>query len=99
MANCTVSTPIQAVRILLSDYSEILGISFWQHKVSSQKQSRFDVCRIVALDIATKTGIAILDLDSFTLTGYYIEGSPTFQIREILQEITAGTTVVIEDFS
>lgn len=54
-------------------------------------------CRIVALDIATKTGIATLDGDAITV--YYIEGSPVFQIRKILQEITDDTEIVVEDFS
>lgn len=55
------------------------------------------MCRIIALDVATKTGIAILDGNKITV--YHIEGSPVFQIRKILQEITNNTEIVIEDFS
>lgn len=53
--------------------------------------------RIVALDIATKTGIVILDGTQVTV--YYIEGSPTYQMGKILQEITIDTKVVVEDFT
>lgn len=53
--------------------------------------------RIVALDIATKTGVAILDGQLITV--YYIEGSPTYQMGKILQEITIDTKVVVEDFT
>lgn len=55
------------------------------------------MCRIIALDVATKTGVAILDGENITV--YYIEGSPVFQIRKILQEITNNTEIVVEDFS
>lgn len=55
------------------------------------------MCRIIALDVATKTGVAILDDNKITV--YHIEGSPVFQIRKILQEITNNTEIVIEDFS
>lgn len=53
--------------------------------------------KIIALDIATKTGFAVLTNDTITVS--YIEGSPVFQIGKILQEITPNTIIVIEDFS
>ena len=53
--------------------------------------------RIIGLDIATKTGVAILDGNS--LKAYYIEGSPLFQIQKILPLITQDCEIVIEDFS
>jgi len=55
------------------------------------------VGKIVALDIATKTGIAIYEDDSILV--YYIEGAPTFQMTEIMKVITPGTIVLVEDFS
>lgn len=53
--------------------------------------------RIIGLDIATKTGVAILEGN--TIKAYYIEGSPLFQMRKILLEITSDCEIVIEDFS
>lgn len=53
--------------------------------------------KTIALDVATKCGIAIIvsnHIEAFT-----IEGTPDFQIREILREITHDCIVVIEDFS
>lgn len=52
---------------------------------------------LIALDVATKTGVATLNKNQINV--YYIEGSPVFQIRKILQEITDGTEIVVEDFS
>lgn len=53
--------------------------------------------KIVALDIATKSGIAILDNDEMVV--YYIEGSPVFQIEEIMKVLEPGTIILVEDFS
>lgn len=53
--------------------------------------------RVIALDIATKTGIAILDRNKISV--YYICGSPVFQWQQIRREITKNAVVVIEDFS
>lgn len=52
---------------------------------------------IIALDVAKKLGIAILDKNSLTV--YTIEGSPLFQISKILPLITQDTMIVIEDFT
>lgn len=52
---------------------------------------------IIALDVAKKLGIAILDKDSLVV--YTIEGSPLFQISKILPLVTKDTIIVIEDFS
>lgn len=52
---------------------------------------------VIALDIATKCGIAILnDKDIFT---YYVEGSPLFQWKHIQTLLTPNTVVIVEDFS
>ncbi len=52
---------------------------------------------IIALDVAKKLGIAILDKNSLTV--YTIEGSPLFQISKILPLIIQDTIIVIEDFT
>lgn len=53
---------------------------------------------IIALDVATKCGIAILDENKLSI--YYIEGSPIFQLNEI-ESVTVGKNPVflLEDFS
>lgn len=53
--------------------------------------------RIIGLDIATKTGIAILEDNNVRV--YYIEGSPVYQWEIIKSEITPDSIIVIEDFS
>lgn len=52
---------------------------------------------IIALDVATKCGVAIRTEKS--IEAFTVEGTPDFQIRVILQEITHDSIVVIEDFS